>query len=107
MERIVAAEELINVYQSLVEVCSKMYAANKLINQANEIISSSDEYYHGKAKEEMKGYFEHQIIHLGNLINYYDIASKFTLGYFEQMNLTDTELNQLISLYEADAVTNK
>ena len=98
MEKISASKDLLSVYDKISNVVIELTEAYTLFNNSYQSLSS-EEVYKGKATEEINAYFQSQMAHLAKLIEFYQVAGQYVIGYLGQMELTDKEIGELISFF--------
>lgn len=105
MDKIAASKELLTVYGILNSVVGELSESYSIFNNSYETLSD-EKVYKGQATGEINAYFQSQMAHIAKLIDFYQVAGQFVMGYLVKMQFTDDELKQLISFFSDSSENN-
>ncbi|NLK24258.1 MAG: hypothetical protein GX309_09870 [Clostridiales bacterium] len=98
MDKITASKDLLGVYDRINNIVYELSEAYTIFKNSAETLSS-EEVYKGQATDEINNYFISQLAHTAKLIQFYQVAGQYVMGYIIQMELTDEEIQELISFF--------
>lgn len=98
MDKITASKDLLGVYDRINNIVCELSEAYTIFKNSAETLSG-EEVYKGQATDEINNYFISQLAHTAKLIQFYQVAGQYIMGYITQMELTDEEIQELISFF--------